>query len=220
MKKILSIVIAIILVLGMSACELIDESDSMKDVSDLQEYLLVGNSDNYYVEVYGGKREFPLLIDGAVGKVKPYLKIKVLAKGGDTTGDYKYHIGVNEKAFDGTLSREVASGCYSVSIDAKDIADEYALTIEHNNKKEIITVKSCKASNMITFAEARKIAETELHDEILKLAENDNKYEMYIKFIEGAVGTKEFFWYVAYIDDGKVIACLIDPVSKKVVAKK
>lgn len=220
MKKIISIVIAIILIFSMTACGMIEENDSMKNVSVLQEYLLVGNSDNYYVEVYGGMREYPLLIDGAVGKVKPFLKLKVLSKSGDTEGEYKYHIGINEKIYEGTLSREVASGCYSVTLDASEVDAEYSLTLEHNGKKEIVTVKSCKTENMITYVEARKIAEAEMKDEIAKLCENDNAYEMYIKFIEGEVGAKQFFWYVACIDEGKVIACLIDPVTKKVVAKK
>ena len=219
MKKILIIILCLTLSLSFTACDMVTEDEDMSNISDLRNYMLVGNSDNYYVEMYGGMREAPLLIDGAVGKMQPYVKLKVLAKSGVDT-EYKYHIGISEKEYDGALTKEYTSGCYSVILDAPELESEYNLKITCDGKEEVVSLKSLVTADMMNWSDARKCAETELASDIEKLSVEEKDYEMYVKFIEGEVGSKQFFWYVSFMSGDKLIAVLIDPVTGKVIAKR
>ena len=219
MKKILIIILCLALSLSFTACDMVTEDEDMSNISDLRNYMLVGNSDNYYVEMYGGLREAPLLIDGAVGKMQPYMKLKVLAKSG-VESDYTYHIGINEKEYEGNLTKEYTSGCYSVIIEVSELDPEYVLKITCDGKEEEITMKTLVTADMMTWSEARKCAEIELASDIEKMCSEDKDYEMYVKFIEGEVGSKQFFWYVSFMSGDKLIAVLIDPATGKVIAKR
>lgn len=216
MKRVISIIICIVLALSFVGCASDQDKESLKNVSLLRKYYLVGNSDNYFVEMYGGKRESPLIVDGSSGKLKDYVKIKVLVKN-SAEGDYTYHIGINEEEYAGTLTKEVAGGCLVANISATDLESEYLLKITFNNKTEEIKLTSKITPTMISYAEAREIAEKELKE--VKSNFGD-EYEVYIKFVEGEKGTFKYYWYVAFINGEKICACLIDPESKKIIAKR
>ncbi len=217
MKKIIIFLLVISSILSLSACS--NKSEKMENVSDLCNYHMVGNSDNYYCEIIGGKREFPLAIDGVCGKIKDYVKIKVLPKA-NAEGEYKYRIGINEKVYEGTLQKDVTSNYLTVVLECSDLEDSHDLKITVNDTEEIIPMKTTISKDMLSYSEAKKIAEAELKNEIAEMSANSNDYEMYVKFIQGEVGSPKFFWYVSFMTDKNLCAVLIDPMEKTVVAKR
>lgn len=218
MKKVICILLVLALMLSFSACGVKTDNENMENVSKLQNYYYVGNSDNYYAELRGGKTEKPKVVDGIAGKMVDYVTIRVLPKS-CKDGDYKYHIGINEKEYDGTLTKEVIGGYYTVTIDANELEGDYVLTIMYENKSEQITMKSCIKEDMMTWSEARQMAEEELKPELEKMQESGG-YEIQIKFIEGETASGQFYWYVSFMNDKKLVACLINPTTKKIVAKR
>lgn len=215
MRKILSMMLAIFLLLALCSCDYIDDAKTLEDVSELRNYYYVGNSDNYFVEMYGGKRESPLIIDGNAGKLNDYIKIKVLVKNGETDG-ITYHIGINEEEYGGDMTKEIVGGKYVATIKANELDGDYVLSLESDGKTESVTLKSV-TEGFIDYKKAREIAETELKDPISKFPD---EYEIHIKVIEGEKGSFKYYWYVAFMDGESLCACLIDPLTSKVVAKR
>lgn len=216
MRKTISILLVLATLLCMASCDFIDDAKTLENVSELRNYYYVGNSDSYFVEMYGGKRESPLVIDGVAGKLDDYIKIKVLVKNGEAES-ISYHIGINEGEYEGDLSKEVVGGHFVVTINAAELEDEYVLKLTSNGKTEEVKLRSVVGSDFIDYKKAREIAENELKDCI---ASFPDKYEIHIKLIEGEKGTFRYYWYVAFMDGNKLCACLIDPTTSKVIAKR
>jgi len=213
---ILCIVFTFSSLFAISGCDYVDDKKELEKVSDLRCYYFTGNSDNYFVEMYGGKRESPFIADGAQGKLKDYVKIKVLVKSGEE-GDYEYHIGINEEEYQGKLSMEVLGGMYVANLEATELESEYVLKITHNGKTEEVRLKSALSEDCLSWQKAKEKAEKELSDCI---ADFSGEYEVYVKFIEGERNSFNYFWYVAFLNGEKVCATLIDVKTGKIIAKR
>ncbi len=220
MKKIFLICLCLCLAFSLCGCDLMEADKSMDTVSHLRKYYFVGNSDNFYCEMHGGVRENPVVVDGEVGVMENYVEIKVLPKSG-VDGEYTYHIGINEEEFDGTLSKEIAGGFFTVTLEATELADDYVLTVTLNGNSEKINMKSCVEENAITFEQAKAIAEVELKEKIAEMTKAEGAtYETYVKYIQGEVGHGEYYWYVAFMTDAELCAVLVNPITSEIVAKR
>lgn len=215
MRKILSILLAILLLCALASCDYIDDAKTLENVSELRNYYYVGNSDSYFVEMYGGKKETPLVIDGSAGKLNDYVKIKVLAKNSDIE-DISYHIGINEEEFSGDMTKEIVGGRFVTTLKATDLDGDYTLKLTSNGKTEEIKLSSV-TDDFIDYKKAREIAENELKDPISRFPDG---YEVHIKVIEGEKGSFKYYWYVAFMDGESMCACLIDPITSKLIAKR
>ena len=220
MKRLISIILSVVLTLSalflISGCDYVDEKKELEKVSDLRCYYFTGNSDNYFVEMYGGKRESPFIADGVCGKLQDYVRIKVLVKSGEE-GDYEYHIGINEEEYTGKLSMEVLGGTYVANLNAKDLGSEYVLKITHDGNTEEVILKSALTDDSLSWQKAKEKAEKELSDCISDMGD---EYEIYVKFIEGEKNSFNYFWYVAFLNDERVCAALIDVKTGKIIAKR
>ncbi len=215
MRKLLSIIVAVFMLLLLCSCEYIDDAKTLENVSELRNYYYVGNSDDYFVEMYGGKRESPVIIDGVAGKLNDYVKIKVLVKNGDPE-ELRYRIGINEEEYEGEMTKEIVGGKYVATIKATDLDGDYTLSLTSGGKTEKVVLKSV-ADDFIDYKKAREIAENELKDSIAKFPDG---YEIHIKLVEGEKGSFEYFWYVAFMDGESLCACLIDGKTSKIIAKR
>ena len=210
MKKLYIILIVFVLAcLPLCACSRFDS----KNVSEFRDEVFVGKTDEYSVTLISGYRETPFSIDGKSDKKADFTLITVSPASPSPTLTLKCSLTVNEKLFEGDMSKHPFEDTYSFEANVR-VTDLPLLKINDTE----IPLASVKSEDFIDGEKAYKIACEKLSDsEVL----GGESYEVYVRLIENPVNSQGgYYWYVAFVDGENTSAVLIDPVTAEVIAQK
>ena len=221
MKKIISIILLVSMLATavlMTGCE--SDKEDYENISKLENYHFVGESEKFIVVMKGGKKEDPGIIDGVSGKLIDYVDLTLIVKSG--FGDsYSYYIGINEEELSGDFKEEIAGGNYHAEFSSKNLEEHpQSIKISYDDKSEMIDLVNVKSSEMMEWNEAKLIAKKELSTNIDAMKNDKNVgYETYVKLLYDRE-KKEAAWYVSYMNEKSMCAVIIDPITKKITAKR
>lgn len=219
MKKFLFIVaICVLTVVSLSGC-VTPETDVLLDsVSYAEKQLYHGEFEGFAVEITVGDTEEPRANDGKVNELKPFVKISVIPlNAGVTIDTLTYSFG----GIEGALERSDVRYEYAAMLSASSVSTEIKLTL--NGEENVVSLTEVTAE-YIGWKEAVKLAGEEFSAIIEKeTAEGVFMRETQVRITRNTLGGKPFYYYVAMVapdDDFPSAAALIDPTTKKVVAKR
>lgn len=218
MKKIAIVMCVIISLLSFSACT--SEKEDYENVSKIENYYYVGESDSYAVTFVAGSKEEPFIVDGSAGKLYSYGKITVEVKSGYAS-EYSYQLAIGEELFYGTLADEIVGGNLYAEFEVGELSElSYKIIISYGDKTEEVYLESVLTEEMIKWNEAKAIAQKELSSNISEMqSEIADNYEVYVKLVYDK-DNANCSWYVAYANAEQLCAVLIDPISGDITAKR
>ena len=218
MKKFLfTVAICVLTVLALSACT--PETDVLLDsVSYAEKQLYHGEIEGFAVEITVGDTEDPRSCDGKVNELRPFVKISVIPlNAGVIIDTLTYSFGGTE----GALERSPARYEYTATLNTDSVSTEIKLTL--NGEENVVALTDVTAG-YIDWKEAVQLAGNEFSAIIEKeTAEGVFMRETQVRIMRDTLGGKPFYYYVAMVapdDDFPSAAALIDPTTKKVVAKR
>lgn len=217
--KILSltfVLLSIFCLFAFSGCK--KGMDLEKYVNEIKSNVLRGESENYSVNIFIGKREDPYLSDGNVSTLKPFFIISVKTSV-SMTESLNYLLEAKGKTYSGQLKLNplTSAQCDNLKLDLD--LKEAKLTLSHGENKESLTLNSVKTSKTISYKKALSIASSNLKSSIAKITENgDLKGEIQIRLLSES---DALYYYVGITDyNGLISACLLDANSGKVLSSK
>ncbi len=218
MKKIIAVFCVLLVALSLCGCS--SDKEDYLNVSRVENYYFIGESESYTVILTAGQKESPTVIDGCAGKLSSYARLTLEVKSG-YSDEYSYQIAVGEEGFSGDFQSEIVGGNMYAEFEVESFSQlSYKVIISHGSSSEEVYLESVILDDMIKWNEAKAIAAKELSANIAEMqSETGDNFEVYIKFVfdrENIVGS----WYVAYANTENLCAVLIDPTSGSVTAKR
>lgn len=182
---------------------------------------LAAMGEQYNVEIIYFRSESPKRLDGKVSspivqKIRiSYVPLKL--GGIDEAVTFTY-LGVTEKLSKSPIRYELFAE-FETEFDLS-APPETTLALNIEGQEEHVGLAYVSADSM-TAAEALNVATKELYDALKAEIDAGFAREISVKIIPDELGKNPFYYYVSfYASPDKFSAVLIDPVSKKVVAKK
>ncbi|MFI3163989.1 MAG: hypothetical protein R3Y65_06115 [Bacillota bacterium] len=218
MKKIIAVICALTLAFALGGCG--SDKEDYENVSRIENYYFIGESESFVVILTAGQKESPTIIDGSAGKLGDYARLTLEVKSG-YSDEYSYQIAVGEEGYAGTFKSEIVGGNMYAEFETSNFAElSYKVIITHSGTTEEVYLESVITSDMIKWNEAKAVAEKELSSNISEMqSEISDNYEVYIKFVYDS-GNAKGSWYVAYANGDNLSAVLIDPTSGSITAKR
>lgn len=218
MKKFIAVICALALAFALGGCG--SDKEDYENVSRIENYYFIGESESFVVILTAGQKESPTIIDGSAGKLGDYARLTLEVKSG-YSDEYTYQIAVGEEGYSGTFQSEIVGGNMYAEFETSNFAElSYKVLITHNGATEEVYLESVITDDMIKWNEAKAVAEKELSSNISEMqSEISDNYEVYIKFVYDT-GNAKGSWYVAYANGDNLSAVLIDPTSGSITAKR
>lgn len=225
MKKAISVLILLILFVSLFGCNQKKEIDPVKNqVSFYHSSLYCGQNESFSVTIESGKKEKDLIIDGRVGAMTDFTKIRVTPLNADNFGkDYSYElIGKNGK-LNGKLENDLTVSAYIKDIEnISSLGVITGITIKAADIDSKITLTD-KINDMLKWQDVLDIAKENYSQAISnELQENNFNREIFIKFVNDNKNTESpYYWYIAMIaSKNDYWAMLIEPKSGTIITKK
>lgn len=219
MKKFLfAAAICILAAAALSGCVTAGTDVLLDSVSYAEKQLYHGEFEGFAVEITVGDAKDARAADGKVNELKPFVKISVIPlNAGVTIDSLTYSFAGTE----GALERSDVRYEYAAILSSSAVSSEIKLTL--NGEENAVALTEITAE-YIDWQEAVKLAGKEFAAIIEKeTAEGVFMRETQVRITRNTLGGKPFYYYVAIAapDDGfPSAAALVDPVTKKVVAKR
>ena len=202
-----------------------DEDISTKIINNISEYCeeyFVGETQDYYIELFDGEREEPYYLDGVSETKERYCLIVVTPKEGeDLREDMEYCVEVNGDTLEGGL--EVSPFDDTLSSDmqlALSNTDNIFVYIKLNTSTQVSKMTCISADFALDWRGVLDSTYEKLSMDINTLMQSHNSMECYIQVINKDISMGKYYWCVTLIfDDGDKYAIIVDTQSGEILAK-
>ncbi len=210
----------------MVGCDKVDKKlQSMQNsVSYYSDTMMVGEDNNFYVELVSGSRESALIADGEVGEMTAYSTLNVTPVGLDMTNRAcTYKITGENGEIEGGLEKNILGISYNASIsDLSKIGkvDKLFIMVGENTFEYTLTSIMEKG---IDYKKAVESVYNNCSSDLEGMFDGKEfKCEIYTKIsCDRSKDPKQYFWFVNIVENSDNMFCvLVDIQTGEIVAKK
>lgn len=224
MKKILTIVLILTILLIPFGCHKNKTAELKDKVSYYETHLYTGESNNFAVNLLRGMREDIFIADGMVGNMIKFATLKVLPLHMDLFNkQYSFKLTGTDKEITGELKKDMFGASFSAEIlDIDSLGEIKNITISAAKIEETIELTN-KMKDKLTWEDVLRISSKEFKDCIeSESADGGFNREIHIKFINNRTDRHSpYYWYVSYINTvSDYWALLLDPETGEAISKK
>lgn len=193
------------------------------NISEFCTSYFIGETQNYYVEVFGGEREEPYELNGISEEKVTYSIVSITPKSSNTQADeIEYCVELNGKTYEGAFDESPFDGtlaadfCTSLKED-----DTIFVYIKLRDNTEVAKMTCLSNTFLIEYSTALSNIATNSVNEILSATENLSLgFECYVQVINKMPMLEKYFWCVnIVINNGKILTYIIDIETGEILAK-
>lgn len=221
MKKFLFILpLLMVAILGLYACGMDMSSYFKSNVSEVCESYYVGETNDYYVNLFSGEREKTYKLDGISTENVDYAILSVKCKSAQIDKEVQYSIEIDDKTYDGVLNPNPYDNTLEADIERLVSGDAVVYAyIKVGEDTQVANLKCVSKEFFVAANTALDIAIDEIINEKVEF-DTSKKYECFVQVLNKDDANKLYFWIVSVVsDDGEVFNVIIDTSTGKVLAK-
>ena len=221
MKKFFCVMILCVCAFVFAGCQSAYSRAFEKSISEIQNNLFMAEDDEFKVTFASGKRENPFSVDGRASELVSYGVLTAFRMGSSLKlHESTFKLTVGEKEFAGKFEVNPFDQSFVFDIGQEcDDNDLISVKIVADNKQFEYVLVNALSDSDARAEEICKIAQSEMKDKLGSLNKvNGVRAEIYIRLI---ASSGRALWYVsAVFEDGQVVAIVVSPTTKEVLAKK
>ncbi len=221
MKKFFCVLILCVCLFGFAGCESAYSRAFDKSISEYQNNLFVAEDSEFKITFATGKRENPFNVDGNATELVSYGVLTCFRVGGSLNKhEASFNLIINGNEYVGKF--EVNPFDQSFVYDIEEECEDSAIisvSVFADSKQFDYVLANALSDSDARAEEIIEVAKSELKPQLSTLNKVKGvKAEIYIRLI---ASSGRPLWYVsAVFDDGRVVAVVISPSTKEVLAKK
>ena len=208
--------------LTLTGCSGADINTYIKsNVSENCSCYFVGETNNFYVNLFSGKREQPYKLDGVANKMVDYTIVSVQKRGDVSFNELQYCIEIDDKTYEGAFSPNPYDNTLDTDLEIAVSADSKIFVyIKLADNTEVASLNNVSNNFLINSTTALDIAV----DEVIAAKPEIDKsltYECFIQVLNKDDNAHLYFWIVNIVSSsGDMYNIIIDTTTGQVLAKK
>ena len=192
--------------------------DYYKYVSEVRSVVLSGENDRYFVKVFAGQREYPLIADGKPDEMKYFVTVKldVLSEEKMLLNDLSVAFST-DKDYAGTFTYRPEAESYVVNFKVNEIpAKELTLTVKNGDDVSNVTLSDAVGKSVISPIKALDAATKYKAAYLNEIVAESRDLEISIRLMTQDTAA---YYYVGFIENQTTTALLVS-ADGKVLAEK
>lgn len=191
------------------------------NVSEMDEVLLSGEDENFFVTLCIGKRENPYIVDGISCELIDFAVLTAHKKGNNISStDVLFSLNLKNDRKTGVFEVNPFDGSFVVDLlSVGDDLENVSVDITQGEKTFNIALSPALEESCAKANDVLEIASKQFDDVKDRVYQNGKMIgELYVRLMQNQ-GQKPL-WYVSLItQEDELFAMIIDPESKQVIAK-
>ena len=200
--------------------------------NDIQEYLrshvsencdtyFVGETNDFYVDLFSGVREKTYKLDGVSTELIPYTIVSAKCKTDLDVKELQYCVEIDGKTYEGAFSQNPYDGDLEADLGITTSATQNVYVyLKFDNTTEVATLKCVSKDFLVSPDTALDIAVDEIIGNNIDFA-TDKNYECFVQVLNKDEANHLYFWLINVVSsDGDIYTIIVDVGTGKVLAKK
>ena len=220
MKKSILFLPVLILTLIFGACGIDLHNQLKSNVSETCTCYFVGETNDYYVNLFSGEREKTYKLDGISTQSTQYALLSVKCKTKQDNNEIQFSIEINNETTEGVLSANPFDNTIEADIQKTlNCDDEIYVYIKCGDNTQVANLKCISKDFFVNSDTVLDVAIDEVLNQNTQFDPN-KKYECFIQVLNKDDSAHQYFWIVSIVSsEGDVYNIIIDTTSGKVLAK-
>lgn len=220
MKKSLLLVPVLAVMLSFSACGFDIHKQLSTNISETCNNYFVGETNDYYINLFSGSREKVYQLDGISTEKIPYAILSVRCKTARNNEELQFSVEINDKTYDGALKNNPYDSTLEADIETTLAnSDVVYVYIKDGDDTQVANLKCVSENFFVNSQTALDIALDEIINQKIEF-DKTLKYECFVQVLNKDASDNLYFWIVSVVSsDGAVWNVIIDTSTGKVLAK-
>lgn len=188
----------------------------MNNVSEIRENIFIGETDNFEVNIFSGKRENPYKADGIADKMMPYFLVIIELKF-ESEADKVLNVDVKigNETYKKSITKDVFRDKYIFDFGKLNISGDITVNLQIDLHNEDVAMSDLSKDLTKTYLQVLEEAMVLLQEKYNE-TNISGKYEceIYIKLCyKKFMNYERLYWYVAILDTrGNISSVMIDAI--------
>ena len=211
-----------VFIFGLVGCSSVDASSYLKsNISEDCTCYFVGETNNFYVNMFSGKREQPYKLDGISNKTVDYTIVSVQKKGDISFNELQYCVEIDNQTYEGAFKPNPYDNTLDADLEILvDPNSKVYVYIKLVEETEVASLNNISNNFSVSSSTALDIAADEVVSQKPDLGLSLT-YECFIQVLNKDDSAHVYFWIVNIVSsNGDMFNIIIDTATGQVLAKK
>ena len=205
----------------MTACNQ-DMSNYLRShISEKCDTYFVGETNDFYIDLFSGLREKTYKLDGVSTELVPYTIVSVKCKSDLKFDELQYCVEVEDKTYEGAFSQNPYDGSQQADLGvAVGSSESVYVYVKFADTTEVATLKCVSKDFLVGPDTVLDIAVDEVLAQNVDL-QPSKTYECFVQVLNKDNATNLYFWLVNIVSsEGEIYTIIVDTGTGQVLAKK
>ena len=222
MKKFGVIVLVVCMVFVLGGCNQSMIKVLNSNISEYCEDYYIGETQDYYIELFDGEREEPYYLDGVSEKKQRYCLIVVTPKNeAELKEDMEYCVELNDKTVEGGLNLSPFDNTMSSEMELElGKEDNIFVYIKLDTSTQVSKMNCVSKDFALQWQDVVNTTYEKLSEDVDTLLSTHKSMECYVQVINKSMEIGKYYWCITMIfDNADKYSCIVDPMSAEILAK-